>query len=109
MLVGLLTSKLNMPKVVVTDRDTALMNVIATVLPETYHILCYFHIEKNVKARCITNCKVKAKHTYVKVVDKEENEAHDEKHCDLVKKIVRVLREMVDSPTEDSYASSWFA
>jgi hypothetical protein len=106
MLVGLLTSKLNMPKVVVTDRDTGLMNVVATVLPETYHILCYFHIKKNVKARCITNCKVKAKHTDAKVVDKEVNEAHDEKDCDLVKKIVRVLREGVDSPTEDSYASS---
>jgi len=44
MLVGLLTSKLNMPKVVVTDRDNALMNVVAKFLPETEHINCYFHI-----------------------------------------------------------------
>jgi len=33
MLVGLLNSKLNMPKVVVTDRDTTLMNDVAKVLP----------------------------------------------------------------------------
>jgi transposase-like protein len=77
MLVGLLTSKLDMPKVVVTDRDTALMNVVAKVLPKTNHVLCYFHIEKNVKA---------------KAVEKYVKEANDEKHYDLVKKIVRVWR-----------------
>ena len=33
-------------------------------------------------------------------------EANEEKHCDLVKKIVRVWREVVDSTTEDSYASA---
>jgi len=38
---------------------------------------------------------------------KEVKEANDEKHCDLVKKIVRVWREVVESPTEDSYASAW--
>jgi len=93
MLVGLLTSKLNMPKVVVTDRDTALMNVVATVLPETDHVLFYFHIEKNVKAKCIM------------IQDKDVKEANDEKHCDLVKKIVRAWREVVNSPTKDLYAT----
>jgi len=93
MLVGLLTSKLNMPKMVVTDRDTALMNVVATVLPETDHVLFYFHIEKNVKAKCIM------------IQDKDVKEANDEKHCDLVKKIVRAWREVVNSPTEDLYAT----
>jgi len=76
MLVGLLTSKLNMSKVVVTDRDTALMNVIAKVLPETDHVLCYFHIEKNVKAKCITDCRVKVKSSDAKVVDKHVKEAN---------------------------------
>ena len=59
MLVGLLTSKRNMPKVIVTDRDPALMKVVAEVLPKTDHVLCYFHIEKNVKSRCVTDCRVK--------------------------------------------------
>jgi len=56
MLVGLFTSKLNMPKVVVSDRDNALMNVVVKFLPEIDHILCYFHIGNNVKAKCITDC-----------------------------------------------------
>ncbi|KEH34517.1 hypothetical protein MTR_3g467680 [Medicago truncatula] len=69
--------------------------------------LCYFHIENNVKAKCITDCRVKAKPTDAKVVEKEVKQANDEKHCDLVKKIVRVWREVVESPTEDLYASAW--
>ena len=60
MLVGLLTSKHNMPKEIVTDRDPAMMKVVAEVLPKTDHVLCYFHIEKNVRSRCITDCKVNA-------------------------------------------------
>jgi len=44
MMLKLLKSKMNMQKVVVTDRDTALMNVVATVLPESSAILCYFHV-----------------------------------------------------------------
>ena len=78
MLVGLLTSKRNMPKVIVTDRDPALMKVVAEVLPKIDHVLCYFHIEKNVKSRCITDCRVKAKPSKGKVVDKDANEADDD-------------------------------
>jgi len=77
------------------------MPIFFKVFPKTNHVLCYFHIEKNVKAKCITDCRVKAK-----VVEKEVKEANDEKHCDLVRKIVSVWREVVDSPTEDSYASA---
>jgi len=42
MMFKLLKSKINMPKVVVTDMDTTLMNAVATVLPENGAILCYF-------------------------------------------------------------------
>jgi len=101
MLVGLLTSKCNMPKVIATDRDPTLMKVVAEVLPKTYHVLCYFHIEKNVKSRCITDCRVKSKPSKGKVVDKDVKEADDDKHCELVKKIVRAWRDVVNSPTED--------
>ena len=59
-----------MPKVVVTDRDNALMNVVAKVLPDTYVILFYFHIGKNVKGKCIMDCKVKVKPKDAKVVEK---------------------------------------
>jgi len=42
----LLTSKMNMPKVEVTDRDMSLMNAVAYVLPESYTMKCYFHVQK---------------------------------------------------------------
>ena len=42
----LLTSKMNMPKVVVTERDMSLMNVVANVLPKNYAMNCYFHVQK---------------------------------------------------------------
>jgi len=89
MLVGLLTSKHNMSKVIVTDRDPALMKAVAEVLPKTDHVVCYFHIEKNVKSRCVTDCRVKTKPSKGKVVDKDAKEADDDKHCELVKKIMR--------------------
>ncbi|XP_027940169.1 uncharacterized protein LOC114194244 [Vigna unguiculata] len=40
------------PQVIVTDRDLALMNAVGIVFPECYHLLCRFHIQKNVQAKC---------------------------------------------------------
>ena len=48
-LLKLLKLNSDMPKVVVTDKDTTLMNVVATVLPNSSAILCYFHVGKNVE------------------------------------------------------------
>ncbi|XP_052728521.1 uncharacterized protein LOC108327397 [Vigna angularis] len=49
---GLFLTSEGGPKVIVTDRDLALMNAIANVFPESYQMLCQFHILKNVKAKC---------------------------------------------------------
>ncbi|KAL5158564.1 Protein FAR1-RELATED SEQUENCE 5 [Glycine soja] len=38
--------------VIVTDRDLALMNAVKVVFPECTNLLCRFHIDKNVKAKC---------------------------------------------------------
>ncbi|KAH1189119.1 Protein FAR1-RELATED SEQUENCE 6 [Glycine max] len=38
--------------VIVTNRDLALMNAVKTVFPESTNLLCMFHIDKNVKAKC---------------------------------------------------------
>ncbi|KAH1246355.1 hypothetical protein GmHk_06G016456 [Glycine max] len=38
--------------VIVTDRDLTLMKVVNTVFPECTNLLCRFHIDKNVKAKC---------------------------------------------------------
>ncbi|XP_068498010.1 PKS-NRPS hybrid synthetase cheA-like [Phaseolus vulgaris] len=40
------------PRVLVCDRDVALMNAIRMVFPEAYNLLCRFHIDKNVKTKC---------------------------------------------------------
>jgi len=41
-----------LPQVIVTDRDLTLMNAVKTVFPECTNLLCSFHINKNVKAKC---------------------------------------------------------
>ncbi len=38
--------------VVVTDRDLALMYALAAVFPASKHVLCKWHIKKNVEAKC---------------------------------------------------------
>jgi len=40
------------PTLIVSDRDLALMNVIKVVFPKACNLLCRFHINKNVKAKC---------------------------------------------------------
>ncbi|KAL5137330.1 putative protein FAR1-RELATED SEQUENCE 10 [Glycine soja] len=49
---GLFLRNDRLPVVIVTDRDLALMNVVKTVFPECTNLLCRFHIDKNVKAKC---------------------------------------------------------
>ena len=40
------------PRVVVTDRELALMNALETTFPQTQNLLCVWHIEKNVVSHC---------------------------------------------------------
>ncbi|KAL5166406.1 PKS-NRPS hybrid synthetase [Glycine soja] len=41
-----------LPVVIVIDRYLALMNAVKTVFPKCTNLLCRFHIDKNVKAKC---------------------------------------------------------
>ncbi|XP_006579129.1 protein FAR1-RELATED SEQUENCE 5-like [Glycine max] len=43
-----------LPRVIVTDRDLALMNAVKVVFPKSMNLLCQFHIDKDVKAKCKT-------------------------------------------------------
>jgi len=43
-----------LPRVIVTNRDLSLMNAVKTVFPDATNLLCQFHIDKNVKAKCKT-------------------------------------------------------
>jgi hypothetical protein len=92
----LLTSKMNMPTVVVTDRDTTLMNAVANVLPKSYAMNCYFHLQKNVKARCILDCRYPL----------GKKDGKEVKHGDGVKKIMRAWEVIVESPTQELYANA---
>lgn len=40
------------PKVVVTDRELALMNALSAVLPACKNLLCIWHINKNIVSKC---------------------------------------------------------
>ena len=39
-------------EVIVTDKDLALMNAVKIVFFESHNLLCQFHIDRNVKAKC---------------------------------------------------------
>jgi len=41
-----------LPEVIVTDRDLSLMNAVKTVFLDAMNLLCRFHMDNNVKAKC---------------------------------------------------------
>jgi len=94
MLCKLLTSEMNMPKVIVTDRDISLMKAVGNVFPESYAMNCYFHVQANVKQRCILYCKYPL----------GKKDGKEVKPRDVVKKIMRAWKAMVELPTQELYA-----
>ena len=77
----LIVSENGQPKVFVSDRDLALMNALNEVFPQSKHLLCQFHIDKNVQAKC-------------KVL------VHKKDCWDM---IFNVWKFVVESPTEEDY------
>ncbi|AES97825.2 hypothetical protein MTR_5g060540 [Medicago truncatula] len=61
-------------------KDTTLLNAVANVLPDSSAIVCYFHVRENIRAKIITDCKVKQK---VVVVDEQKKLVYDVKHINL--------------------------
>ncbi|XP_057443874.1 uncharacterized protein LOC130736031 [Lotus japonicus] len=49
---SLLADPARLPGVIVTDRELALLSVVQNIFPEATHLLCLFHINKNVEAKC---------------------------------------------------------
>ena len=43
-----------LPRVIITHRDLSLMNAMKTIFLDATNLLCRFHIDKNVKAKCKT-------------------------------------------------------
>jgi len=96
MLRKLPASNMNMPKVIVNDRDMSLMKAIGNVSPESYAMNCYFHVQANVKQRCILDCKYPS----------EKKDMKEVKPRDVVKKIMRAWKVMVESPTQELHANA---
>ncbi|RKF61426.1 PKS-NRPS hybrid synthetase, partial [Golovinomyces cichoracearum] len=62
------------PKVWVTDRELALMKAIEAIFPTSDHILCRWHVNMNVVARCKKYFKVQKEWdafytTWIKLID----------------------------------------
>jgi len=43
-----------LPQFIVTDKDSTLMNAVKIMFLKSTNLLCRFHIDKNVKAKCKT-------------------------------------------------------
>ncbi|KAL5170857.1 Protein FAR1-RELATED SEQUENCE 5 [Glycine soja] len=52
---GLFLRRDALPRIIVTDRDLALMNAMKIVFPKCTNLLCRFHIDKNVKVMHLGN------------------------------------------------------
>jgi len=66
----------------------------------------FFHIGKNVRAKCITDYRVNPKSPKGAKVYKKELKKNKVKNREVVEKVVIAWRELVESPTEESYASN---
>ena len=49
---GLMFQEGSIPDVIVNDRDIAMINAVHSVFPSSCNVLCQFHVNKNVKAKC---------------------------------------------------------
>ncbi|GAU30678.1 hypothetical protein TSUD_39020 [Trifolium subterraneum] len=89
MCLTLLKCKDTVPKVVVTDRDTALMNAVAKIFPNSTALVCQYHIYKNVRAKCKSLCSSK-----------------DVKSKQLWNTVMGAWEEVMYSPSEESYVDA---
>jgi len=89
-----LHSKYISPKVIVTDRDDALINVVDTFFPEDNTLLSEYHIGRNVGVKCKTDCKVK---------DLKSNDGKEIKSSEAVKTIMVAWEAIMNSDTEQAY------
>ena len=86
------------PKVVVTDRDNALINVVEKVFPDATTLLCSYRIGQNVRAKCKLDCKVN---------DLKGKNGEAIKPASVVKTVMATWLDLVDSETEEAYIDNW--
>ena len=94
----MLHSKDLYPKVVVTDRDNALIKAVEKVFPKATTLLCSYHIGQNVRAKCKVDCKV---------TDLKGKNGQPIKPGSVVKTVMAAWMVIVDSDTEEAYIDNW--
>jgi hypothetical protein len=89
---SLLRSEDKMPKVILTDRDQALVNVVPQVFPTSASMVCRWHVEKNVSSKMKDLVFVKS--------------GEGVRQSEVWNKITNAFRDLLDSPTEKDYIDS---
>ncbi|XP_045830906.1 PKS-NRPS hybrid synthetase cheA-like [Trifolium pratense] len=90
--VSLLRNEDVRPKVIVTDRDLALMNAVSEVFPTSAAMVCRFHVKKNVSSKMKEIVKIK--------------NGENEKQTDVWDQITDAFNDVLESPTEKEYADN---
>jgi hypothetical protein len=84
---SLLKSKEAMPKVIVTDRDKSLMNVVDVVFPNSTALVCRYHVSKNVRKNFKLLCRA----------------TKDQNMDELLNTLTFQWESVVESSSEDAY------
>ncbi|KAH1265364.1 hypothetical protein GmHk_01G001083 [Glycine max] len=102
-----------LPGVIVTNRDLALMNAVKTVFLECTNLLCNFHINKNVKAKCKLLIGQRNAWEYGTLVDCPSEQQFDEclKKFEMVcspwPMFVDHVKETWIIPHKENFVSAW--
>ncbi|WJX72087.1 hypothetical protein P8452_56003 [Trifolium repens] len=86
---SLLRSEDKMPKVILTDRDQALVNAVPQVFPTSASMVCRWHVEKNVSSKMKDLVLVKS--------------GEGVRQSAVWNNITNAFRDLLDSPTEKDY------
>lgn len=84
-----------LPNVLVTNRERVLMNVVEVAFPNSTHLLCMFHISKNVNMKCKEYVE---SHWHEHVIDMWNNIIYSNTETDFVVHLKHFEAVCVDTP-----------
>ncbi|XP_028051977.1 PKS-NRPS hybrid synthetase CHGG_01239-like [Camellia sinensis] len=106
------------PTVIVTDRELALMNAIQKIFPSGKHLLCHWHISKNVLTKCKKMFETQQKwekfnHEWNSVVYSSSEIQYEERLKSLLKEFssypdaVKYVMDTWLVPYKDKFVAAW--
>ncbi|KAH1234590.1 Alpha-glucosidase 2 [Glycine max] len=93
-----------MPPVIITVRDIALMDAVQVVFPSSSNLLCRFHISKNVKAKC--KLIVHPKEKYDLVMDAWDSVMNSPNEGEYMQRLTLLEKVCSDFPTFGDYVKN---